>query len=106
MFMQSTIDVASDQTAAFNELMAEIVAHQATHGWRLVAAFVQITGDLGTYVDVWEMDDAAHFERGLAALRSHPDFARFRKVLSSAVRHETVVLGLPAPYSAGPRAAR
>ncbi len=98
MFMHSTIEVASDQAAAFDAVMAEIVAHQEAFGWKLRAAFVQITGQLGTYVDIWEVEDAGHYERGLRALRTHPEFPRLKSVLAAAVRRETVVLGLPARY--------
>jgi hypothetical protein len=64
-----------------------------------VAGFVQISGVLGTYVDVWEMEDAVAFQKGLAALRTHPDFPRLKAVLGRAVKRETVVLGLTASYA-------
>ena len=99
MYMQATIEVASEHAAEFEAALKEIVAVQAGHGWKLVAAFMQITGVLGTYVDVWEIEDSGVFQRGLVALRGHPDYPRFKAVLSKAVKRETVVLGVPASYA-------
>jgi len=99
IFMQSTIEVRPEEAPAFNEVMSEIVAYQQKEqGWHLASAFVQFTGTLSTYVDVWELKDANHYQHGLFALRSHPDIARFRSVLSRAVIRETVVLAAPASY--------
>lgn len=99
IFLQSTIEVRPEHAAAFHEVMKEIVAFQQDEqGWRLNAGIAQFTGTLSTYIDIWEMEDAAHFQRGLFALRSHPEIGRIREVLSKAVIRETLVLGAPAPF--------
>ncbi len=99
MYIQSTIEVRPEEAAAFNAIMAEVVACQEAQGWRLAAAFAQITGVLHTYVDLWECEDAAHYQSALVGLRSHPEFARIRGVLARAVIRETIVLGAPVTYS-------
>lgn len=99
MYIQSTIEVRPEHADAFKEVMAEVVACQEAQGWRLAAAFVQLTGVLHTYVDLWECKDAGHYQSALAGLRSHPDFDRIREVLAKAVIRETIVLGVPVTYS-------
>lgn len=99
IFMQSTIEVRPEEAEAFHGIMKEIVAFQEKEqGWRLACAFVQFTGALNTYVDIWQMSDAGHYQQGLFALRQHPDIARIRSVLSKAVVRETIVLGAPSPF--------
>lgn len=98
IYMQSTIEVRPEEAAAFNAVMAEVVACQEQQGWRLAAAFVQLTGVLHTYVDLWECRDAGHYQSGLAGLRGHPEFGRIRAVLARAVIRETIVLGAPVSY--------
>ncbi len=100
MYIQSTIEVRPEESAAFNAIMADVVACQEAQGWRLAAAFAQITGVLHTYVDLWECEDAAHYQSALAALRAHPDFARISAVLARAIIRETIVLGAPVTYRA------
>jgi hypothetical protein len=99
IYMQSIIEVRPEHGAAFNELMKELVAFQEQdQGWKLLTAYVQFTGVLSTYVDIWEMEDAAHYQRGLFGLRSHPDFDRIRAALATCVIRETITLGAPAAY--------
>jgi hypothetical protein len=33
-----------------------------SHGWKLSNAFIARTGKLNTVIDLWEMDDFAHFD--------------------------------------------
>lgn len=98
MYIQSTIEVRPEEASAFSAIMAEVVACQEAQGWRLAAAFAQITGVLHTYVDLWECEDAAHYQSALTGLRAHPEFDRIRAVLARAVIRETVVLGAPVTY--------
>lgn len=98
IYVQSTIEVRPEEGEAFNAVMAEVVTFQESQGWKLTTAFAQFSGVLHTYVDIWECEDAGHFQTGLFGLRAHPDFARIRATLSRAVIRETIVLGAPASY--------
>lgn len=99
IYMQSIIEVRPEHGPAFNTLMKEIVAYQEQQqGWKLTAAFVQFTGVLSTYVDIWEMEDAAHYQRGLFGIRAHPEFERIRATLATCVIRETITLGAPAAF--------
>ena len=98
IYMQSTIELRPEFAVEFNAVMAEIVAIQEAAGWRLVSAFQGFTGRLSAYVDIWSMEDAGHFQRGLFALRGHPEIQRIKDVLARIVISETIVLGAPAAY--------
>jgi hypothetical protein len=67
-------------------------------GWRLAGAFIQRSGRLGNVIDLWELDDYQHYDRGLQALYVHPGFAAFKQVLEETVISETVVFAAPASY--------
>lgn len=103
IYVQSTLEIRPEEATAFNAVMAEVVACQEAQGWKLAAAFVQFTGVLHTYVDLWECDDAAHYHNALSGLRAHPEFDRIRAVLAKAVIRETIVLGAPVSYQPAPK---
>jgi len=98
IYVQSTIEVRPEEAEAFRAVMAEVVACQEAQGWRLAAAFAQFTGVLHTFVDLWECEDAGHYQSALAGLRAHPEFNRISAVLARAIIRETVVLGAPVSY--------
>ncbi len=67
-------------------------------GWRLAGAFVQRTGRLNTVIDLWELEDFNHYDRGIRALTGHVDFAGIAATLAETVRNETIVFADRAPY--------
>jgi len=60
-------------------------------GWRLLGCFVQRTGRINTLIDIWELNDYAHFESGYAAFKAHTDYPRIRQALNDWVETETIV---------------
>ena len=64
---------------------------EAKGGWRMCGCFVQRTGRINTLVDVWELEDYGHFERGYAIFRNDPDYPAIRADLDRFVESETIV---------------
>jgi hypothetical protein len=60
-------------------------------GWRLVGCFAQRTGRINTLVDIWELDNYAHFETGYTAFTAHPDYPEIRQALNDWVETETIL---------------
>lgn len=60
-------------------------------GWRLVGCFVQRTGRINTLIDIWELDNYAHFESGYAVFRANPNYQEIRQALDDLVESETIV---------------
>lgn len=60
-------------------------------GWKLQGCFQQRTGRINTLVDIWELENYGHFERGYDVLRAHPAYPDIRNQLDKLVETETLV---------------
>jgi len=98
VYMQSTLELKGGALPQFSEAMMRLLPIVEAVGWKLHHALVQTCGRLHTVVDLWEMDDLNHYERGLTALMGHAAFPAIEKVLIETVQKETVVFGHAAPY--------
>ncbi|HWA63309.1 MAG TPA: NIPSNAP family protein [Caulobacteraceae bacterium] len=97
-YLHVTLEVKAAGLARFMGAMGEAVPILEAQGWKLAGAFVQRTGRLNTVIDLWELDDFGHFDRGLKAFLAHPSFAGIKAVLDDTVLSETIVFADKAPY--------
>ncbi|NWG52844.1 MAG: NIPSNAP family protein [Hydrogenophilaceae bacterium] len=98
--MHVTLEVRPGAMGAFCALMEELVPVVEAVGWRLQGAYVQNTGRLNTVIDLWELDDMNHYQRGVEAIGAHAEAARFLATLAETVQSETIVFAQKAPYMA------
>ena len=98
VYLHVTLEVRAGEMARFNALMDELVPIVEGAGWRLLGAFAQSTGRLNTVIDLWELHDLNHFDRGIAAIGAHPDAERLLATLAETVASETIVFAQKAPY--------
>lgn len=98
VYLQATLEVRAGESALFFRTMEEILPIVEDIGWKLVGAFVQRTGRLHTVIDLWELDDFNHFDRGIKAIGAHPRGGELQKGLAASVISETVVFADKAPY--------
>ena len=91
--MKAEIIVRPGQLSAMLDLLGRrmVPIFEAKGGWRLCACFVQRTGRLNTIVDIWELEDYGHFERGYAVFRDDPEYPAVRADLDRFVESETIV---------------
>jgi len=99
VFLQSTLEIRAAGFAQFCQTMDEIVGIVEEVGWRLDGAYVQRTGRLHTVIDLWELEDFNHFDRGIQAITGHARGEAIRAALADTVVSETVVFASKAPYS-------
>ena len=59
-------------------------------GSKLHDAFVFPSGRLNTVIDLRELEDLNHFDRGMTALQHSPKFAELQSKLADSVESETV----------------
>ncbi|MBS0274205.1 MAG: NIPSNAP family protein [Proteobacteria bacterium] len=97
-YLHVTLEVDAAGMARFIETMGEAVSLLEGWGWKLQGAFIQRTGKLNTVIDVWELENFAHFDLGLQKFRVHPRFAAIKKALDETVKSETIVFADRAPY--------
>ena len=60
--------------------------------------YIQTSGRLNTVIDLWELEDYSHYERGMGVLRGHPQFPGIAAALGETINYETVVFAVKAPY--------
>ena len=97
-YFQATIELRAEHVDNFCQVMRRIVPIVEDAGWELLDSFLQSTGRLNTAIDIWELPDMNHYERGLRALTEHPAFVEISAVLVRAVQRETIVFMSRAPY--------
>ena len=98
VFLHVTLQVRAEGLTKFFETMELALSIVEPVGWKLRGAFVQRTGRLNTVIDLWELEDFTHFDRGIRALGSHPKSRKLRAALAETVESETIVFADRAPY--------
>ncbi len=91
IFLQATLEVEASGYARFLETMSEVVPIAESSGWKLCAAYMHVSGRLNTVIDIWELEDMNHLQRGFDTLMAHPRFPELHKALGEIVRNETLV---------------
>ncbi len=92
------IELRTGALPRFMAAMKTIVPVAEAAGWRLRAAYVQRTGRLNTVIDVWELDDHNHLDRGLAALAAAPQLGEALAILAETIEKETLSFAEPLRY--------
>lgn len=95
---QATIVIHSHMRQQFGEVMQEFIPLLGSFGFKMLHAFSTVTDRIGTFVHIWEIEDANMLMNGIEKWREHPDFPRLSKKLYECIISETVVLLRPAPY--------
>ena len=90
-YMHVTLEVRAAEVARFKAVMARTVPVLEAAGWKLAGAFMQRTGKLNTIIDLWELEDMGHYDRGIGALVGQPDFAQIKAEIDACVASETIV---------------
>ena len=99
VYLHVTLEIHAAQLDRFMDGMARTAApFLECAGWRLRGAFIQRSGRLGNVIDLWELEDFQHYDRGLSAFAADPGFPAFKAMLDEAVISETVVFASAAPY--------
>jgi hypothetical protein len=99
VYLHVTLEIHAAGLPRFLEEMGNTaVPILEAEGWRLAGAFVQRTGRLGNVIDLWELEDFQHYDRGLKAFAAHPAFPAFKAMLEETVISETIVFADPAAY--------
>lgn len=97
-YFQATIELRVEHVDSFCQNMQRILPIVEGAGWKLIDAYLQSTGRLYTAIDIWELPDLNHYERGMQMLMTHPEYVEINAVLARAVERETIVFMNRAPY--------
>lgn len=98
IYAHATLEIRASEFDRFCRTMAELLTIVEAVGWKLAGGYVQRTGRLHTVIDLWELEDFNHFDRGIQAIAAHPRGDEIRAALAEAVIAETVVFATKAPY--------
>ncbi|HEU4428156.1 MAG TPA: NIPSNAP family protein [Myxococcota bacterium] len=98
VYLHVTLEVHAAGMSKFLKAMEVALSIVEPIGWKLRGAFIQRTGRLNNVIDLWELDDFNHFDRGIRAIGSDPRGESLRAVLAETVQSETIVFADRAPY--------
>lgn len=90
VFLHATIEARPAEMGRLLSVLAQMKRILAEAGWGMVGCFTFRTGRLNTIVDLWELEDMNHYDRGIRAIAAHPSFGEIREVLSAAIISETL----------------
>lgn len=91
VYLHATIEAKASELGRLLATLGEMKRILAAAGWGMVGCFTHRTGRLNTVLDIWELDDMNHYERGLQVLAAHVRFPAIAEVLGAAVLRETLV---------------
>ena len=85
--------------AEFFDAMTRLVPIMEDNGWRLLASYQTIIGNIHEAYDIWELPNADAVGAGLAAAAGDPRFAELAPDLAAAVESETLSIVTKTPFS-------
>ena len=102
VYLHVTIQLVRGKQRVFESAMAQMAPVLESQGWRLVGAFGAGIGRLGAVYHLWRVPSADGALEGVAAVRAHPDAARWHDAFAESVADEALQLVRPMPYSRTP----
>jgi NIPSNAP len=87
------------QAQRYAEAMARLVPIMQAQGWRLLASYQELIGDLHGVLSVWEVLDANAVGAGFAAAAGHADYPSIAAELAEAVIREELRVAYKTPFS-------
>jgi len=85
--------------AEWNDAMGRLLPIMEDQGWRLVASYQTIIGNLHEAYDIWEIPNADAVGAGLVGAASHPDFGTLGADLAASIETETLSIVAKTPFS-------
>jgi NIPSNAP len=85
--------------AEFVDVMSRLVPIMEDNGWKLLASYQTIIGNVHEAWDIWELPDANAVGAGLAAAVADPRFHDLMPELTAAIESETLTVVVKTPFS-------
>jgi hypothetical protein len=83
----------------FIEAMGRLVPIMEENGWKLLASYQTIIGDLHEAYDIWELPDANAVGAGLVAAAGDSRFPEIAPQLADAIETEQLSIVAKTPFS-------
>jgi hypothetical protein len=102
IFFQATVHLKDNKQGQFFEGMQELARlAPAEINFRLFAAYIPVTGQQNTYINIWQAPDANSVVNLPQELAKHPDLAAVFGKVKDCIAEETYELLVAAPYAVG-----
>jgi hypothetical protein len=85
--------------AEFVDAMQRLVPIMEEQGWKLIASYQTVIGNLHQAWDIWELPDANAVGIGLAGAAGHPRFGDLLPDLAAAIESEELSIVAKTPFS-------
>jgi len=85
--------------AEWSAAMEKLLPIMDGQGWKLVASYQTIIGNLHEAYDIWELPSADAVASGLVGAAGHPSFATIAPELAASIESETLSIVAKTPFS-------
>jgi hypothetical protein len=97
--MHVTLKIRPGKLTRFCELLGVLVPAIERHGWKLLAAFVNVIGRRYTVVDLWQLPDANSVGSVLEIVGQDASLADVVAEVDECVEEEVLQIMTKVPYS-------
>lgn len=99
VYFQAIVHLRENQQARFFDLMPKLAERAAADiQFRLHAAYIPVTGQQNTYINIWQAPDANAVVNLPAEIQKYPDLAKLFGDVKACIAEETYDLLVAAPY--------
>jgi hypothetical protein len=85
--------------AEWTDAMQRLLPIMENQGWKLLASYQTVIGNLHEAYDIWEIPNADAVGAGLVGAASHPDFGTLGADLAASIETETLSIVAKTPFS-------
>src|SRR3954451_9836215 len=85
--------------AEWTDAMQRLLPIMEDQGWKLLASYQTVIGNLHEAYDVWEIPSADAVAEGLVGAAGHPKFGTLGADLAAAIETETLSIVVKTPFS-------
>jgi len=85
--------------ADWTDAMQRLLPIMEDNGWKLLASYQTIIGNLHEVYDIWEIPSADAVAAGLVGAAGHPSFGTLGEDLADAIESETLSIVAKTPFS-------
>jgi hypothetical protein len=99
VYCVARIGIRYGKVAEFIDAMQRLVPIMDEQGWKLVASYQTVIGNIHEALDIWELPDADAVGVGLAGAAVHPRFGDLLPDLAAAIESEELTIVAKTPFS-------
>lgn len=99
LYLYARIKLRYGKLSEFSETMTALIPMVERHGWKLIASWCTVIGDINEVHDVWQIEDANTIPETMAAFAAEAGFPEHMQALTEQVESEVFSLVTKTSFS-------